>query len=136
MPTPRPTIMAMVGAEVLTSITAASRITPPELMPSPASATPIGSPAPTTEPSARTRISSAASTPMISPYPESGAAALSGTSPPSSTCRPESRVASTASSSGSRLPIRSGSVTGTSYRTSISSVSPSEEGRGAPTART
>ena len=45
-----------------------------------------------------------------------GAAAVPGSSPPSSTWRPASRVGATASSSGSMLPMRSRWVTGTSYR--------------------
>ena len=52
--------------------------------------------------------------PMTSPWPFMGAAALSGTSPPSSTWRPEPCAGATACSSGSMLPMRSGSVTGTS----------------------
>ena len=42
MPTPRETIVATVGAEVLTSITAASSRTPDEPTPRPRSATTIG----------------------------------------------------------------------------------------------
>ena len=67
MPTPRPTIVATIGADVLTSMVAASSRMPLLEMPRPVSATAIGSPAPTTEPNARTRMSRAAPTPISSP---------------------------------------------------------------------
>ena len=78
--------------------------------------------------------SSAATMPISSPLPSIGAAAVSGSSPPSSTWRPASRVGATASSSGLEVLVRSGWVTGTSYWTVIRAVSPSAESRGGETA--
>ena len=129
-------MVATIGAAVLTSIVAARSRIALLLTPRPVRATAIGSPAPTTEPKASTRMKRAATMPISSPYPSIGAAALPGTSPPSSTWRPASRVGSTASSSGVRLPIRSGSVTGTSYCTSKSAVSASSEKRAGETVAT
>ena len=60
-------MLATIGAAVLTSMVAARRVSPPEPTTSPTRATPIGSPAPTTEPNASSRMSSAATMPMISP---------------------------------------------------------------------
>ena len=123
MPTPRATIEATIGAEGLTSITPASRVMPAEPTPRPTRATATGSPEPTTEPKASTRISSAATMPISSPLPRIGAAAVSGRSPPSSTWMPASRVGPTALLRGSRFSIRSGWVTGASYCTISSAVS-------------
>ena len=136
MPTPRATIVATVGAEVLTSMAAASSRMPAEPTPSPSRATRIGSPAATTEPKVSTSSSSATTTPMTSPAPPGARPALSGTSPPKATCRPASTVGSAASCSGVRSPKIAGSVTGTSYRTSISTVPPSSETRGGNTSST
>ncbi len=125
--------MATIGAAVLTSIVAVSRVMPAEPTARPTRATTIGRPALTTEPNASTRMSSAAMMPISSPLPRIGAAAVSGTSPPSSTWIPASRVGSTASSSGSRFSYRSWWVTGTSYWTVSSAVSPSSLSRGGVT---
>ena len=59
--------MATIGADVLTSIVAASSRIPLPLTPRPVRATATGSPAPTTEPKASTRMSSAATMPISSP---------------------------------------------------------------------
>ena len=69
---------------VVTSVSAASRVTPPEPIPRPTSATPIGSPAATNEPKARNRISSARPMPTSSAVPP-GVLMFSGIWPPSST---------------------------------------------------
>ena len=72
-----------------------------------------------------TRISRAMPTPTSSPVPPKASPAVSGTSPPSSTCRPEAVVSAIAPSSGSMLPIRSGCVMGSAYctvRTAVSRV--------------
>ena len=108
---------------------AASRAMPELPTARPATATPIGSPAPTAEPRAMTRISRAIPTPTSSPRPLMGSPAVSGTSPPSSTCRPESTVPAIAPSSGSMLAIRSGCVMGSAYCTVRTAVSPSSLSR-------
>ena len=76
MPTPRPTMVATIGAAVLTSMVAASSVMPAEPTARPTRATTIGSPALTTEPKASTRMSSAATMPISSPLPRIGAAAV------------------------------------------------------------
>ena len=60
-------MVATIGAAVLTSMVAASRVSPPEPTTRPTRATAIGRPAATTEPNASSRMSSAATTPMSSP---------------------------------------------------------------------
>ena len=69
---------------VVTSARAAIRLIPPEPIPRPTSATPIGSPAATNEPNARNRMSSAMPMPTSSAVP-AGDAMFSGIWPPSST---------------------------------------------------
>ena len=103
---------------------------------SPATATTTGRPAATTERNISSRMSSAATTPMISPMPFMALPAVLGSSPPSTTWTPASWVGSTAFSSGSASPYRSLWVTGTSYCTVSSAVSPSADIRGAVTPRT
>ena len=83
-----------------------------------------------------TRISRAMPTPTSSPVPPKASPAVSGTSPPSSTCRPESTVSAIAPSSGSMLPIRSGCVMGSAYCTVRTAVSPSSLSRAGPTSAT
>ena len=83
-----------------------------------------------------TRISRAMPTPTSSPVPPKASPAVSGTSPPSSTCRPESIVSAIAPSSGSMLPIRSGCVMGSAYCTVRTAVSPSSLSRAGPTSAT
>ena len=68
-------------------------------------------------------MSSAATMPISSPLPRIGAAAVSGSSPPSSTWMPGVPGGGDGSSSGARFSIRSGSVTGTSYSTVSRAVS-------------
>ena len=96
-------MVATIGAAVLTSMVAASRVMPADPTARPVSATTIGSPALTTEPNASTRMSSAAMMPISSPLPRIGAAAVSGRSPPSSTWTPAWRVGATALFKGARF---------------------------------
>ena len=69
MPTPMPTIEAMVGAVVLTLVKAAMIAINDEPMPSPTIATASGNPAATTEPNAMTRMISATMIPTASAVP-------------------------------------------------------------------
>ena len=100
-------MLATIGADGLTFIAAASRVTPAEVATRPTIAVTIGRPAATTDPNASTMISSASTIPMISAYPSTGAAAVSGTAPFISTVSPAARASATASLSGSAFPIRS-----------------------------
>ena len=116
MPTPRPTMVATIGAEVLTSMVLASRVTPDDPTARPVNATTRGRPAATTEPKASTSSTSATTTPAISPVPFISEPPVAGSSPPSSVWRPEASVGASAFSSWSTpaLPMMSGSVVGTS----------------------
>ena len=84
MPTPIPTMVAMVGAVVLTFVKAAISVINDDPMPSPMRATASGSPAAITVPNANSRITSATTMPTISVGPL-GAAKFSATWPPNST---------------------------------------------------
>ena len=97
----------------MTSVTAASRVTSDEPTPRPTRGTAIGSPAATTEPNAKTRISSAMSTPTSSATPLGGAK-FSGTWPPSATCSPDCSVGAVAVRRASTASEPVKSVTGTS----------------------
>ena len=135
MPTPRPTIVATVGAVTLMSVTAAMSVITDMPTPSPKSATTSGSPAATTEPSASTMMISAATMPIASATPL-GAWMFSTTWPPSSTCRPASFAGRAAARSSSIVSTPFRSVTGFRYRTEMSAVSPSADGRASPTSPT
>ena len=108
---------------------------PAEPTPRPVNAMASGSPAAVTEPNASTSSRMATTTPASSPVPPIACCALAGSSPPSSAWRPCSCAGAMARSSGSRpfAPVRSGSVTGTSYVTVSRAVSPSSERRGGVT---
>ena len=112
MPTPMPTMDAMVGAMLLTSVTAASTVISDEPIPSPTRATASGSPAAMTDPNANSRITRATATPTNSAVPLGGAK-FSGTSPPSSTWTPVccSSAAADHNASTPSEPVKS--VTGT-----------------------
>ena len=60
-------MVATIGADGLTSMTAASSASPPEAPTRPPTAIAMGRPAATTEPKVRTRITRAATMPISSP---------------------------------------------------------------------
>ncbi len=84
MPTPRPTIVAIVGAMVEISVSPASRVTIAVPTPRPIIATSSGSPAATSEPRPTSRMIRAATMPTASATPL-GAETFSGISPPNAT---------------------------------------------------
>ena len=67
MPTPRPIMVPRSGATVGTSMTAATNVMPERPIASPSSAVPMGSPAATTEPNAKSRMTTDTSRPIESP---------------------------------------------------------------------
>ena len=104
MPTPSPTIVATVGANGLTDMKPHRIVMPAEPTASPDTATTTGRPAATTERNISSRMTNAATTPMISPVPFMALPAVLGSSPPRTTWMPASWVGSTAFASGSASP--------------------------------